>query len=340
MVRHPANFTPSSSGKYLTVVGTETRSIFRNPGQSKIVSGIYDHYCPTQEEACTIDTTVSSPNLPSHLNHGVHDVASVFKKFLSGLPGGILGSLTLFDALVAIYSQLYGDTESTRTKLSKLRARMIALAIGTVKSQYRRELVCAVFGVLSLIGRKAETAPREDEWGRPLPTTDLMGYGPLAAVFGPLLVGDLLETYTMRVAHPDNGLILLSPSPPKSRKGRSGRRGKAADEARPRNVEADKVHVASAITEMVITHWREVVTHLRSLSALRTESDISRAEQCQRQLRPSASESFVLRQPRDWNKIRPNAVHIEGNGSPVPRRRSSFPGRELNLKQVPPEYAR
>jgi hypothetical protein len=314
------------------LTGTETRGIFSNPGSAKVVSAIYDHYCPTQDEANTIDTTVSSPNLPSHFKASVHDVASVFKKFLAGLPGGILGSLALFDAFVAIHSQLQGDAEFNRTKQSKLRARLIALAIGTVKSQYRRELICAVFGLLSLIGRTAEKTPREDDLGRPLSTSDLMGYNALGKIFGPFLVGNLLVSYTMKLANPNEGLILLPVSPPRPRRTRSGRRSKGADERHPLSIVVDKTHVANGIAEMVITHWREVVKHLRSLGALRTHKEVTAAEPAQshmNRLRPSASESFMIRQPADWNNSRPPSVYVE---SPLPRRRS-FSSSECPWRQ-------
>ncbi|KAH8909025.1 hypothetical protein BR93DRAFT_522491 [Coniochaeta sp. PMI_546] len=318
-----------ATAQYLVQHGTETRGIFRIPGSTKVVGAIYDHYCPTQDEADIIDTTVCSPHLPSHFKASVHDVASAFKKFLAGLPGGILGSLALFDAFVAIHSQLYADPELNRTKQSKVRARLIALAIGTLKSQYRRELICAVFGLLSLIGRAAETAPREDGSGRPLPTSDLMGYKALGNVFGPILVGNLLDSYTMKLANPSEGLILLPLSPPRPRRDRSGRKSEALNDTRPPSIEVDKIQVASSITEMIITHWREVVRHLKSLGALRTHKEVIDAEQSQshmRQLRPSASESFVIKQPAEWNCSRPASVYSE---SPLPRQ-SSIPGSQTN----------
>jgi len=266
---------------------------------------------------------VSSPNLPSHFNASVHDVASAFKKFLAGLPGGILGSLALFDALFAVHSQVYADPELNRTKLSKLRARLIALAIGTLKSQYRRELICAVFGLLSLIGRTAETASREDEHGRPLPTSDLMGYTALGTVFGPLLVGKLLDSYSMKLANANEGLILLPLSPPRARISRSRRKSKTADDVRPPSIEVDKIQVASSITEMIITHWREVVKHLKNLGALKAHKEMTAAEQSQnpqKQLRPSASVTFDDRQPLQWKQSRPVSVYTDLG---LPRRPSS-----------------
>ncbi|EAQ86576.1 hypothetical protein CHGG_07829 [Chaetomium globosum CBS 148.51] len=177
------------------------------------VNALYAHYC-ADGDPDDISNTISCPNLPTHIKTGPHDVASTFKRLLSGLPGGILGSLSLFDALVAIHSELKGGPEFLKTKQTKLRARLIALAIGTVKSRLRRDLICAVFGLLCLIGRAAEKAPREDEHGRPLPTSDLMGYNALGIVFGPLLVGDILNSYTIQAVDTTPGPALFSATPP------------------------------------------------------------------------------------------------------------------------------
>lgn len=251
----------------------------------RVVNELYEFYCAHQAGG-DVANTVRSPNLPSHINTGIHDVASLFKKFLAGLPGGILGSLSLFDALVAINSQLYTDPEFSRTKQSKLRARLIALAVGTLRSQYRRELICAVFGLLCLLGRAAETAPREDESGRPLPTSDLMGYSALGIVFGPLLIGDMLGSHSVKLADPSSGLFLVPVSPqPKSKKEKKKAKELADDPPQP-FWDVDKIHVVNDITEMLITNWRDVVKQMRnldgSLSILRHRSRASISEDSRR----------------------------------------------------------
>lgn len=183
------------------------------------------------------------------------------------MPGGILGSLSLFDALVAINSQLYCDPEFSRTKETKIRARLIALAVGTLRSQYRRELICAVFGLLCLLGRAAETTPREDEFGRPLPTSDLMGYNALGIVFGPLLVGDILGSHAVKLSDPTTGLFLVAATPsPKSKKERKKSK-ETLDETQGQQtfLDVDKIHVANDITEMLITNWRDVVRQMRNM---------------------------------------------------------------------------
>ncbi len=284
---------------------------------------MYNYYGSINDDGHVVSGTVRCPTLPDHIRCDVHDVASTFKRFLSGLPGGILGSLDLFSTFISIQNQLHTDPEFTRTKQSKLRARLVALSIATLRSQYRRELICAVFGLLSMIGRTAEITPREDDRGRPLPTSDLMGYGPLGIVFGPLLVGDLLEDYTIRLANPHGGLVLFPISPPKSRKEKQ-KKSKTGDEGISFNTHVDKVKVANSIVEMLLIHWRDVVRHMKSLSAIkivgRTESLAMRGLK-QPILRPSASESFAIRKPPDWNYSRSPLRRPERTVSPTPARR-------------------
>lgn len=306
---------------------SKARGVFRIPGSHNTVAALYNHYCKMDEHGAVVAGTVRCPTLPEHIRCDIHDVASAFKKFISGLPGGILGSLPLFDTFISIQNQLNSVPELTRTKQSKVRARLIALAIATLRSQYRRELICAVFGLLSMIGRTAETAPRENERGRPLPTSDLMGYGPLGIVFGPLLVGDLLENYIMRLADPREGLVLLPISPPKSRKERN-KKNKTSEDCSAFNTHVDKIKIANSITEMLITHWRDVVRHMKNLKALkivRSYKSFEATAPKQPFLRPSASESFALRKPPYWDNDNSPMRQAERYESPTPASRKSPP---------------
>lgn len=276
----------------------DTYGIFRVPGSIRVTSALYDYYCAGVDGE-DIATTTRCPNLPSHLNCGVHDVASTFKRILAGLPGGILGSLSLFDALVGIHSQLHGYVERTRTKEGKLRARLIALAISTVNSQYQRELICAVFGLLCVVGRAAENAPREDESGRPLPTSELMGYSSLAIVFGPLLLGDLLDSYSMKLADPASGLIILPLTPIKSKK---RRKPKTQKQDKPSMLTVNRVLVANDIAEMLLVHWRDIVRHMKELDHLHTKPATTSSKHGNRggHLRHVSTEAFHLSGPPGW----------------------------------------
>ena len=273
------------------MIAPATRGVFRIPGSVRVVNELYDFYSATAEDE-DITGTVRSPNLPLHIKCGVHDVASMLKRLLAGLPGGILGDMSLFDAFVAIHSQLHGDPEFNRTKRSKLRARLIALAVGTLKSRLRRELICAVFGLLCLIGRSAETAPREDDRGRPLPTSDLMGYSALGIIFGPLLIGDQIDTYSMKLADPAAGLILLPVTPPRPRDG--VRRKSSPGGRRPSTpLSVDKIHVANDIAEMLITHWRDVVRQMKDFGIMTQHTVVEQGVSPRVWRRSSSSEGYV-----------------------------------------------
>ncbi|KAF7899755.1 hypothetical protein EAF00_004091 [Botryotinia globosa] len=329
----PAEYAASSltlptciraTAQYLIQHAPTTRGVFRIPGSQHTINLIYEHYCSKGDQG-HIAGTVRCPTLPDHIECDVHDVASAFKRFLSGIPGGILGSLPLFDALVSIQTHLRGDPEMTRTKHSKVRARLIALSISTLRSTYRRELICAVLGLLCMVGRASETARREDDRGRPLPTSDLMGYKPLGIVFGPLLVGDLMDNYNIRLANGHGSLVLTPLSPPKTKKER--KKYKSAEEGVTFNNLVDKIKVAGEITEMLITHWRDVVRHMKNLEALASVEGSKITGVRERKpptLRPSMSESFSLRKPPDWTYDKPNR-NADRSQSPTPPQRRTSP---------------
>ncbi|PHH73841.1 hypothetical protein CDD82_5246 [Ophiocordyceps australis] len=314
-----------------------TRGLFRIPGSVRVVTALFDHYCQAERSGGDVAATVRGASLPLHIAHSVHDVASTFKRLLSVLPGGILGSLALLDALVAIYSQLNGEPEFPRTKQTKVRARLIALAIGTVKSHFRRELICAVFGLLSLIGRAAEVAPREDDEGRPLPTSDLMGYGALGIVFGPLLVGNMLEQYTMKLVTPTTGMLLFPLSPPRLRRERRKTKPGAPDGSAAPAV--DKVMVANGITEMLIANWRDVVRQMRSLG-MHYRRDISSVN-LRNSLRPS-TDQLGAAMPSDSNAPAPkDDLDLDAEPDVPPRkgRRRSKPLRNSASQRLMPKMS-
>lgn len=243
-----------------------TRGIFRIPGSVRIVSDLFDYYC-SAEDGQNVTGTARSADVPLHIDVCEHDVASAFKRMLYVLPGGILGSLTLFDTFVAIHSRFHHDPEFPRTKHTMVRARLIALAIASIDSSARRDLICAVFGLLNLIGRVAEITPREDQGGRPCPTGELMGYNGLGIIFGPLLVGNLLEKHAVNTA-PDMG---ASPrNSPKTNRNSRKLRGPGVKNSGPALM--DKILVANSITEMLITNWRDVVRQMKSLSTYHRNS--------------------------------------------------------------------
>lgn len=270
-----------------------------------MVSELYDYYCVNIDEV-DIATTVRSPNLPFHINCSVHDVASVFKRLLAGLPGGILGHVSLFDALVSIHRMFSagGQGPNVVASCNLVRARLIALAIEAVPSPLQRELICAVFGLLCLVGRAAEAAAaREDVYSSRFPNSELMGFGPLGIIFGPLLLGDFLGHYSSETSEDAISSFFLPPnfSGTPSPRSRTDRRRKSAVSDKRSLIAAsltlDKVLLANNIAEMLVTNWTLVVEQMDSLAIMRKQSltqhpFLDAQQRLPRVLRPSRSETF------------------------------------------------
>lgn len=289
--------------------GPSVRGIFRINGSHAIVSALYDHYASQDEDGDAISGTVRCPTLPENIQCDEHDVASAFKRFLAGLPGGILGKVWLFESLVSIHNQLGVDPEWTKTRQTKVRARLIACAISSHQSRFQRDLICAVFGLLCMIGRAAETADREDDNGRPLPTHGLMGYSVLGTLFGPLLLGDLMKEY--QPYHDDKRVdsALGKATNKKEKKTKQQKKKSLEESLNESRLAAEKIRIANRVAEMVITHWRDVVRHMKSMGSMasnvlhnRTLAERQKpAHPLQPILRPSASESFFQKRPPMWD---------------------------------------
>ena len=213
-------------------------------------------------------------------------MGSTFKKFLAVLPGGILGCASVFDALVGVQSRFPTTEITPGSQASELRAHLVALAIGTVSSRSRRDLICAVFGLLSFIGYAAESSTINDSGDdRSLSTgSELMGYEALGVVFGPLLVSDVFGPLATDA---DGSASPATVKPGERSQGRSRARSRARSRSRHTpahtpmppmtGMSAHRIITANKVAEMVIAHWIDVVRHLRDMGicrASRRRSDI------------------------------------------------------------------
>ncbi|CAK7216227.1 hypothetical protein SCUCBS95973_002738 [Sporothrix curviconia] len=303
-----------AAAQYLVLNGPETRGIFRVSGSMRVVNELYDYYCINLDDDEDIAATVRSPNLPFHIKAGVHDVASMFKRLLAGLPGGILGHLRLFEALVEI-RKMDGHAsnevlESGKSNPTQIKARLVALAIGSAPSPLQRELMCCVFGLLSLIGYAAETAdPVQATHASSLPHSEMMGYTALGIIFGPLLMGDLLDAYSSENTSSGEPSIPASPSagpsfqstPSPQSKTDKRRKSMASEKhvlaALPSTL--DKILLANDVAEMLIANWRAIVYEMKHMGIMRKESMLQHPHQhrsarpLSRSLRPTRSETFT-----------------------------------------------
>jgi hypothetical protein len=134
----------------------------------------------------------------------------------------------------------------------------------------------------------------------------------------------------MQLADPHGGLVLLPIGSPKSRrvtKYDKQKETRSSEERAAFHTHVDKIKVANGVAEMLITHWREIVRHMRNLSAFKVVSSYkSLGDQYTKppMLRPSASESFYIRKPLDWDNRKNPTKRLERSMSPTLTRRKPF----------------
>lgn len=249
--------------------------IFRVSGQYQHIYDLYNYYAsqyPKGSDARKIQKAVASTTLPIHLKHEVNDVAALFTKIIRGLPGGLLGSTPLFNALSSIEakfrmsekaSELPGKPTLVRAvpKGSKDRssqAKLIALAIHSIKCAYRKALVIGFLGLAASIGYETEMAFADAL----VDTSELMTYHSLGVVLGPVLVGDRM--------------FVINPAAwPKVQV-----TDDASNDSDHHQSVSSKLHVPAGVNdlkdhamgtatvmEMLITIWRDVVTELRRIES-------------------------------------------------------------------------
>jgi hypothetical protein len=167
-----------------------------------------------------------------------------------------------------------------------------------------------------------------------------MGYNALGIVFGPLLLGDLLGLYSMKLATPKSGLLVLPLRSPRSRQGRNVRKTLGSELPSPPTV--DKVLIANSITEMLIVNWRDVVRQMKSLGMNRRAEPRSVSPQTD-----SQDNDFVIKKPQGWDRewrASERGDEIKRENSPEPptptlgiskqrsRRRGSSASKKLAIR--------
>lgn len=249
-------------------IGLTAPGLFKVPGSSATTYALYDYYQRQVEDSKGSEVVhgVSLAQLPSHIQYSVNDVAHLFKKLLSGLPGGLLGSPAVFQSLYSIQSSLFASPEMSEERITKVRARMIALAIASLNLHFRISLICAVFGLLKAVALATRQATHSKIINKAEAFT-LMKEDALGIVFGPLLLGDKSDQILVEPLNERGGLLVLphlSPSPSiKRSKSRFGKKDKEYAKS-----QEEKIKRAALVTEMIIEEWEEVVIQLRKIGAL------------------------------------------------------------------------
>ena len=256
--------------------GCNAPGIFRISGQTTIVNALYDFYDHqfTNADAGSpskVEQTVGSGLLPSHIEHTVPDVASFFKRILIDLPGGLLGSVELFEALRSITTGFAPDPELSEHDLVILKARMIALAISSVASDYRLYLIQAVLGLVSYLGHNAEKVQTETaSTHEDQALSELMNYRSLGVVLGPLLLGDLTDRALHGNSEVHGGALPTSlettDSAKKFRKHKRKQSDMKLDQSATLAAFVDRANRTAIVMQQLLLLWPDVVKQLRDIN--------------------------------------------------------------------------
>ena len=284
--------------------GYNAPGIFRVSGQTTIINALYDFYDHQFSNAdagspSKVEQTIGSGLLPSHIEHTVPDVASFFKKVLIDLPGGLLGSVELFEALRNVTMNFEQDLELPEPDLANLKAKLIALAISSVVSDYRSYLIQAVLGLVSYLGHEAEklqaeTASTDEDQA----LSELMSYRSLGVVMGPLLLGNLTDSAVHGSREGLTGVPRTSLELDSAKKFRKHRR-KHSDLKLDQNATlaafVDRANRTAIVMQQLLLMWPEVVKQLRNIDSTANSSLNSRSKRRVKKLPSHAGSRLTMK---------------------------------------------
>ncbi len=241
----------------------------------------YDHQFANADAGSPskVEQTVGSGLLPSHIEHTVPDVASFFKRVLIDLPGGLLGSVKLFEVLRSITSKLEHDLELSEPGLVGLRPKMIALAISSVASDYRLYLIQAVLGLVSYLGHEAEKLQAETgSADEDQVSSELMNYRSLGVVLGPLLLGNLTDRALHGSGEGHSGAPLTSLETDSAKKFRKHKRKHSdmkLDQSATLAAFVDRANRTAIVMQQLLLLWPDVAKQLRDINGTTSSSQKS-----------------------------------------------------------------
>ena len=292
--------------------GCNAPGIFRVSGTATTVNALYnyfDHQFSDAGSPSKVEETVVAGLLPSEPEYTLTDIASLFKKIIIGLPGGLLGSLELFKVLRSVLLNWNANPEMSTQDTMQLRARMIALAISSVSSLYRVYLIQAVVGLVAYFGSegdKAQAAEKIVAKSQKNQTgSEIMGYHSLSVVFGPLLLGDLtdhIEVGDGDARNQDSTLPRNNSAEHDEEHTKKSKKQKRAsvlnkvDKDATLSAHVDRANLTADVMHLLIINWKEVVEQLRDLNGLsNSTSELPRSKYQNRRLTSQGVSRVSLR---------------------------------------------
>ncbi|KAJ5101878.1 hypothetical protein NUU61_004100 [Penicillium alfredii] len=195
---------------FLRKFGANNAELFVEPGDVKAATRLYNHFASqvlsVEKDEARIAITMRVIAIPHFQGDSTADSAPVLsvgwvlKALLAGLPGGILGSVRLYQTLKGIYLAHFPDNSFPRPPAclaglsppTAARVQLIALAITALASEMQCALICAVFGLLMGLLQETERLMESQQpsgsRARPL-VAGIPSIDGLGRVFGPLLLG-------------------------------------------------------------------------------------------------------------------------------------------------------
>ncbi|KAJ5413064.1 hypothetical protein N7465_005369 [Penicillium sp. CMV-2018d] len=188
---------------FLHKYGVDTPEIFIQSGDLKTATRLYDHFASqvleAEKDESKISLTMRVVAMPQLRKDSapVLSVAWAFKAVLAGLPNGILGSVRLYQVLRAMYYHSIPnqsnhlrvpDCIAEASPTTAARVQLMCLALIALAPEMQRDLICAVFGLLSLLVNTETNVPEQAgmELRDPVASPN---FHELVRVFGPLLLG-------------------------------------------------------------------------------------------------------------------------------------------------------
>ncbi|KAK3061342.1 hypothetical protein LTS18_006478, partial [Coniosporium uncinatum] len=254
---------------------------------SRIVAALYDHFLrqihqpdgsPSKIDPSRVEVTIRTPVLPDTINYTIHDVASTFKRLLSELPGGLLGSVALFEAL-----EEQTVPTSVEERDQRVNAKLVALALLKIDCTFRLSVVLSVFGLLAYLKRDSPEPSPAATPSRP-PEHDGMSARALSIVFAPVLLSDLTDQIGL------DGQKQDEEQRPKSRRSAvEKRRISTTDQSRIKRT-------VSNLTELIRLHHISTISYRQSQSSLHLPKFDDKA--CNKHRRSSSLVNGVERNKR------------------------------------------
>ncbi|KAL9125004.1 MAG: hypothetical protein Q9217_005732 [Psora testacea] len=279
----------SAAATYLLKFGVNAPGLFRVSGQTATVNALYEHFAHQFYQAGSpskVQETVKPGLLPANIEFTVSDVASMFKKIIIGLPGGLLGSLGLFEAIRATLLKLEPDPDISEAGMTSLRAKLIALAVLSMTSTHRVCLIQAVLGLVAHLANEAEIArgALQNEVCAPdavqpwKPPSELMGYQSLGVCLGPLLLGDLIDRVLVQGEATESEPRTSTDSTKKAKKKRVSVAENKIEKDIHLVAHVDRANLTASIMQSLLKIWKDVVIQLRVIQGARNPLPKSRKE--------------------------------------------------------------